>query len=372
MAEQLIDRGFDTEFSPSRIDELAQTFTPKDSLEEWIERIHNEDGAYDLKRGEFYPELLRGILTVKSLGGAAYGVDPRQVHPNFGSNGSIDTILTALALSNDLSHERGVLVATPTYFRIYNSCAARNLKLIGVPLHTHDWSFDLDRFVTAIKRENPSAVFLVSPNNPTGIGIPDKDLQEVLSATPDDTLLVLDRTLVNIKPETRSAQLLRQFPSKKLAILHSLSKYAGYSHLRMGISLYGSIELAESIAPFLPLGISLEGAIIASRYLRAGPLEAAPGIKENITSSKRILDNFCAGSHQVSVTDFDGNYCILRHDSIQSTEFAQSLESSGLIVMGGHAFPEPNSKVTRVHTAGPVEYMEKLVSKTSDFVVRWN
>ena len=63
--ELLIDGGFDKEFAWERLEELARLFTDDHRLQEFIYAAHETDRAYDLKRGEFYPELLRAVLSLK-------------------------------------------------------------------------------------------------------------------------------------------------------------------------------------------------------------------------------------------------------------------------------------------------------------------
>ena len=366
--KELVDNGFDSDFSEQRIDEICSLFGSEVELQEYIDRIHLEDNAIDMKRGEFYPEILRGIISMKRALSMAYGIDPGHAHPNFGCNGSIDTIMTAMKLREvnrgiNPAKEGGMLVATPTYFRNYNSCSAKQVRMVKVPVRQPDWSFDLDGMLNAMAEFNPTVVFLVTPNNPTGIAIPDSDILTMLDAAPEDTLIVMDRTLVNINAQIATVDLLKMFGHKQLAILHSFSKYSGMSHLRTGFALYSNCNLADEIKPHLPLGLGLEGCIKATRILlKDGPIQPNQGILDNIRGSKEILENFCQRSGRFSCTDFAGNYCLLiLPRDITPQQVVQSLLEEGIYIMGGHDFPEPVDGVVRLHTGGRPEYMEMTV-----------
>ncbi len=366
--KELVDRGFDSDFSSSRINEFCGLFSDEDVIQNYVNKIHEEDNSVDMKRGEFYPEILRGISSLKRAAANAYGIEPVQCHPNFGSNGSIDTILMAMKIreinSNiDTVKYGGVLDVDPTYFRNYNSSASKKLRMTRIPLQLPGWTFDLDNFIKAINTFYPTVVFLVTPNNPTGIAIPDEAILKVIDEVPEKTLVVMDRTLVNISSEINTVELLRKYKSKQLVILHSFSKYVGMSHMRIGIALYSNADIANEIRPLLPLGLGVEASLKATRYLlNGGPLKPSKRIIENITKSKEILNEFCQISGMFSCTDFIANYCLLILPQHLTTEkVVNELEKHGIYTMGGEEFPEPKGGIVRLHTGGNPKYMKKTV-----------
>ena len=366
-----------------------------------VDTMHLEDHATDLKRGEAYPELLRAILSLKLSLSSIWDVDASQVQPNFGSNGSIDTILTAVkieevqraALLEHASREKleallsstltadakineigfllveasdrrptsGALFTSPTYFRNYNSADAKKLKAYFVPLNDH-FGFDARDYVDEMKRLKPSVVFLVTPNNPTGVPIKDEDIIYVLDNLPLETWAVIDRTLVNIKPEISTRELLKQYVDKQVAILHSFSKYKGMSQHRIGVAVYSNTAAAKVVQPHLPLGIGLEGCVKANRIVQQEHgIFPDKQIVDNIKRNKEILEQFVRHHPQFSVTDFAGNYCLLTlSDGLSSREVTSALAQQGSFVMGGHEFPEPQNHLIRLHTGGPSGSMEQF------------
>lgn len=381
----LIDRGFDTPFSAERLERLCGCMGDEEQLQALVDEFHEEDHAIDMKRGEFYPEILRGIAGLKDAAAKAYGVTTAQVHPNFGSNGNIDTILTAIKLAevkngigvpivengvvlpNKTATLGGVLMVSPTYFRNYNSCESKQLRLILVPLRTSDWQINTDAFIDRTARDKPSAVWLVTPNNPTGIPIPDQDLLRIIEATPDDTAIVIDRTLVNIRPEIETVALLKKFSSKRLVVLHSFSKYAAMSHLRVGIALYSQIGFADEVKGLLPLGLGVEGAIKAARLLAVGPLRPSESVCRNIAESRAALQSFCSKHPSFRMTDFVANYVMLEvPPGMDSAWVVNELRVRGVIAMGGEDFPQDRRPgMLRLHAGGPPQYMLRTVEALS-------
>lgn len=364
--QTLVDAGFDSDYSYERINELANLFTSEKVLQSYIDKIHDEDNTLDLKRGEFYPEILRCIISMKRAIASIYNVDLEQCHPNFGSNGSIDTILTAMKLREinkkiQPETEGGMLVSTPTYFRNYNSTNAKQIRMIKVPLK--NWDLDIDSFLKSMVEKKPTVVFLVSPNNPTGIPIDDSHIIKIIEQASDETLVVIDRTLININSEISTKELLRRFKNKQLAVLHSFSKYLGLSHLRVGFAVYSNKEVSNEIQPHLPLGLGIEGAVKATKYLLENrDLKADDAIINNIIENKKIISNFCLYNKKFSFTDFAGNYCILSlPKNISSKKVVVDLEIRGIYTMDGSDFPEPIEGVLRLHTGGRPEIMQKTV-----------
>lgn len=368
----MIDRGFDAPFSREQIDSLCSLFGDQTAVADAVEAIHEQDGAFDMKRGEFYPELLRAVLTLKKYAADAYGITTSQVQANYGSNGSIDTILAAVKIEetrrtgSNADQGGGVLMTSPTYFRNYNSASAKNLQTHFVPLRS-DFSFDGDAFIAAMDRTKPSIVILVTPNNPTGMAIPDAVIYKVLDNLAEDSWAMVDRTLVNVRPEVLTRDILQKYASKNVVVLHSFSKYKGMSHLRIGVKLYSNPAMAAKVQPHLPLGIGLEGCLKAIQaIMEEGTIRPSEHIISNITENYRILQQFVKNHPQFSFTDFSGNYCQLGlPPTMPSDKVAAALENEGLIVMGGHELPEPNSSVLRLHTGGNPQQTEKLVSLLS-------
>ena len=368
----LIDKGFDNIYDHSEIEQFLNALSEDENIFKVIASIREKENTIDLKRGEFYPEILRCLHSLRSTISAVYNIPYDRCHPNFGSNGSIDTILTAMKIREveanvDTTKNGGILVPAPTYFRNYNSSNSKKIKLHKVPLNK-DWKIDTELFIEKIKEIVPTAIFLVTPNNPTGIPIKDKDIINIIENTPNSTLIVMDRTLANINQEIPSVDILKRFPDKQIAILHSFSKYYSLSHVRIGFVLYSNNSIANEIRPFLPLGISIEGAIKAIRILKDnGKLAPLDSVIENIKTNKIILENFCSKFGKYKITDFAGNYCLMMLDGDKSVEITNYLANNGIYVMGGHEFPDPINNVIRIHTGGDPSYMTKTTDLLKSF-----
>ena len=223
-----------------------------------------------------------------------------------------------------------------------------------------DWTFDTPQFISEMLRLLPTVIFLVTPNNPTGIPLPDEDICAVLDQLPAETWAVIDRTLVNTRLEIDTVELLRRYRGKNLVVLHSFSKYQGLSHLRVGVALHANPDLARRVAPFLPLGLGLEACVKGCRVVAEQKgIFPTKEIVRNITENHRHLAEFVREHPRFSFTDFTGNYALLLLPlNLRSETITAFLEKHGLHAMGGHEFPEPDPQVVRLHVGGPPEYIK--------------
>jgi histidinol-phosphate/aromatic aminotransferase/cobyric acid decarboxylase-like protein len=263
----------------------------------------------------------------------------------------------------------GFLVTIPTYFRYYAKIEALRMRLLGVPFRTR-YEYPLDEVCAAVKKGSPSCLFLVTPNNPTGMPIPDEYLYEILDNIPDELNVAIDRTCANIIPEISTKALLQKYPHRRIAVFHSFSKYYGMSHLRIGFTLFSNRELAEEVNRYLPFGLNLE-AMLRATYILAtkGELKPSERILCFIRKNREAIMTFLARNDGYDCSDFVSNYAVLtlpKH--LSSRDFHRRLFEKGILVMGGHELPVPDERSVRIHTGGPPAFMNRML----ETIESWN
>lgn len=363
-AKGLFETGFDDDMPQETLESFVRLFPTTDEVYDHLLGIRDARGFSDMKRGELYPEIIGGVTRLRRTIAKAYDIDFVQAQPNFGCNGCIDTFLShiqRLELTN--SGQRGFLVVTPTYFRYIHKVEALRMKLIDIPLRSPDCLYPVDEVLSALHQHRPTSFFIVTPNNPTGIPLPDHELFEILDNMPEEVCVAIDRTCANIDPEVSTKELLHRYPHRNLAVFHSFSKYHGMSHLRIGFSVFSNKELANEVNRYLPFGLNLEALLKATYLLNTeGELRPMRRILENIRSNQVLAHEFLAQHPQYSITDFKSNYAqmTLPH-GIDSRKVNDLLLSEGIFVMPGHDFPLPNDKLVRLHTGGHPKYLQKML-----------
>jgi histidinol-phosphate/aromatic aminotransferase/cobyric acid decarboxylase-like protein len=360
----LFEKGFDDDLPQERLEKIVELFPDSETVTDLLVELRELDSFTDMKRGELYPEVIGGVTRLRRTIASVYELDIVQAQPNFSCNGCIDTFLSHIQrLELTDTRRNGFMVATPTYFRYYHKVEALRLKLMPIPV-LKDHQYPLAQLMDALKAQRPSCLILVTPNNPTGIPIPDEQMFQILDNVPDDLNVAIDRTCANIEPEVSTKSLLKKYPHKRLVIFHSFSKYYSMSHLRIGFSVFSNSDLATEVNRYLPFGLNLEALLKATYTLSTrGELKPSAEILNNIRANKRLMSDFLARHPEYSCTDFKSNYAVFfLPEQINSREFHRRLQNKGISVMPGHDLPEPDDYSIRLHVGGKPVFLERMIN----------
>ncbi|MBP9820268.1 histidinol-phosphate aminotransferase family protein [Candidatus Woesebacteria bacterium] len=151
------------------------------------------------------------------------------------------------------------LIVTPTFFRFAEASARAGARTRAVALQAKDrfsWtSASIKSFREEIQRTSVKLIWLSSPNNPTGISVPD---EVVDIAVRSGKIVVIDKVLNGFTDELRSAgDLVAKHTN--VIILSGFSKTFGLPGLRLGFAIADpSIAqlLRERRLPFSMSGVS--------------------------------------------------------------------------------------------------------------------
>lgn len=170
------------------------------------------------------------------------GLDPSMIY--FG-NGAAEVIFSlCLALK-----PRKALMPAPTFAEYEQALQSVGCQIVHVYLKEEN-GLQVDKsFAEAILREQPQAVFLCNPNNPTGILTPAGLVSEILAACEEvGSLLVLDecfndfiqnREQYTMKPELES--------HSSLFLLKAFTKRYAMAGVRLGYGLSSHKEILEKM-----------------------------------------------------------------------------------------------------------------------------
>ena len=141
-----------------------------------------------------------------------------------------------------------IIICPPTY-GMYEFCAdSFSVKTCKVPLLA---DFQLD--VENIKQQLPSStlLFLCSPNNPTGNSINETDIIDLLEASKNSTLVVIDEAYIEFSKHSSALHLMHKYPH--LIVIRTLSKAFGLAAIRCGFLLADTSVMSyinRLIAPY--------------------------------------------------------------------------------------------------------------------------
>lgn len=137
------------------------------------------------------------------------------------------------------------LVCTPCYSGYEQALRQTHTRVVHLSLVARE-DFDLTERVNDYIEPDIDAVFLCSPNNPTGRTIPRELLCKVLRAADRwGTWVVLDECYLDFTPEHTAVSLLDRYP--RLIVVKSFTKTYAIAGIRVGWCVCGTADVARRL-----------------------------------------------------------------------------------------------------------------------------
>ncbi len=275
-----------------------------------------------------YPEPQPAML-IDTLA-ALYGVRREQLLVGRGSDEAIDLLVRAFCRAG----EDAILIQPPT-FGMYAVCARiQNAGVIEVPL-TDDFTLDVDAVLAAV---TPAVklVFVCTPNNPSGQGVPRASIERLLQALVGRALLVVDEAYVEFADQGSIADLLDRY--EHLAVLRTLSKAWALAGARIGSLLAHAevITLLRRIMPPYPLPLPCVAAALAA-FSAAGQDEARRHIASVRAQRERMRAALAALPGVRAVLPSQANFLAVRFHHAGAVQ--QKLLAAGIVVRDVRRYP---------------------------------
>lgn len=176
---------------------------------------------------------------VKELLAKIKDVRPEQIFLGNGSDEAIDLVFRVFCCPG----KDNVVAIAPTY-GMYQVCADINDVAYRPVLLNEDFSLSADRLLAAVD-ENTKAIFLCTPNNPTGNNLETKEIEKVI--THFDGIVVIDEAYADFSQAPQFRNQLEAYPN--IIVLNTMSKAWGSAAIRMGMAFAGEeiIELFNRV-----------------------------------------------------------------------------------------------------------------------------
>lgn len=206
-----------------RLDWNESPYGPSPAVEETLRNAlaHNR-----------YPEF--DAWALREALGAYVGAPAAQVIAGAGLDNVIETILLLLIEPGDR-----VIISNPT-FGVYDVLIkAFGGVTVDVPL-TAGFNLNVDGILAAVD-DRTKLIIICNPNNPTGNLFPAADIERIIAEAP--CLVAVDEAYAEFAGTTY-LPLMEQAPN--LAILRTMSKFAGLAGMRVGYGIF-----PESLMPYM-------------------------------------------------------------------------------------------------------------------------
>ncbi|WP_297495779.1 histidinol-phosphate transaminase [Thermococcus sp.] len=272
------------------IRELVKSFQPYRVVEGnyrvWLDKNESPYDLPDWVKEEIFDELREmgfnrypHITSMPAREAIAdfYGISPKNVAVGNGSDELI-SYLVRLFKGN-------YIVTTPPTFGMYGFYAKLNeIPLVEVPLRD---DFTIDGEAIAKKSKNARAVFIASPNNPTGNLQPEEEIIEVLETGKP---LVLDEAYAEFSGRSLW-KLIDEY--ENLIVLRTFSKAFGLAGVRAGYML-ASEEVVDALyrvkSPFSVGIMTMTSMVVMLRHTNLVEKRVKKIIEERERVRKKLGD----------------------------------------------------------------------------------
>lgn len=228
------------------------------------------------------------------------------------------------------------VMATPSFSQYKHNAIIEGAEVREIPLI--NGAHDLQAMLAAIDKQT-SVIWICSPNNPTGVVIPDKALRTFLQQVPKDVLVVLDEAYceyVQDEEHTSTIPLLAKYDN--VISLRTFSKAYGLAGFRVG---YG-IAHPAIIAKLDPVRAPFNNTVLGQNVAKIAIKDQAfitQCIEAN-EAGKRQFEAFC-DKHDLHYYPSATNFILFEIKTDSDIVF-QKLMERGFIVRSGKALGVPN------------------------------
>ena len=177
-----------------------------------------------------------------------YTVPVHNIIATRGADDAIDIIIRTFCDAGD----DNIIICPPTFPMYKFSAEMQGARCQSVPLTT-EFQLDLDG-INKAANDTTKAIFVCSPNNPTGNIMKREDILSLCDTYKDKALIIVDETYIEYLEQESSAplSLSTALPDhENLLVLRTLSKAYGAAGLRLG-SIIGHEDLIQLFLKVLP------------------------------------------------------------------------------------------------------------------------
>ena len=264
-----------------------------------------------------YPDPLQREL--KALIAPLKGVKVENIFLGNGSDEAIDLVFRAFCRPG----VDNVVAIDPTY-GMYQVCAEVNDVEYRKMLLDVYYQFKASSLLSAID-ENTKAIFVCSPNNPTGNSLCRKEIESLLNKF--DGLVIVDEAYIDFSSSESLLKDLDKYPN--LIVLQTFSKAWGCAAIRLGMAFASPeiIGIFNKIKyPYNVNRLTQEEAIRVLQH----PETIKGWVNTLLEERARVMEEFVKLPCCVRVFPTDANFFLVK--VYEATQLYNYLVSEGIIV----------------------------------------
>lgn len=288
-----------------------------------------------------YPEQQPPVLRARLAG--LYNVTPEQLMVGRGADEGIEVLIRAFCEANTDS----ILICPPTFGYYKTVADIQGAHVVEAPLN-EDYTWNRERILNAAKAaKNLKAIFLCTPNNPSGNEMSRDLILEICAAVPE-VLVVIDEAYQEYTDTPSYSALIGQHPN--IVVLRTLSKVYSMAGVRGGVAMADPrvIDIMLSVLPPYPIARPVESAILSALSPSAMAVHAER-LAETLIERDRMGDALARSPFVATIYPSAANFFLLELNDSKD-ELLASLRKSNVKI---RHYPAINR--VRISVGSPAE-----------------
>lgn len=249
------------------------------------------------------------------------------------------------------------IVVEPTFDMYAITAEACGGRVVHVQPR-RDFSFPLEEVLAAVSQAT-RAIYITSPNNPTGVRIPNEAIRAVAGAVPREAVVFVDEAYHDFCGDTILGEL-GGLPN--VLVGRTFAKAHGLAALRAG-ALIGTQELLSRIRPIVP-PYSLNVCSAAALRAAVADSEYLAWYVEQVRTSRDRFYGFCR-RHGFDFWESGANFVLARVGP-DAAALTDHLRTRGIYIRNKSADPGCDGCI-RV-TTGVVAHTEQAIEAMEEFL----
>lgn len=227
------------------LDRNEFNFTPSDEV---VSAIKN----FDIQKLAFYTRIYdQGKKSIFSeFLSEYYGIDEKLIVLGYGAEDILKMAVHYFLTQED--GNRTMLIPKFSWWYYKSIADEVNGNTLQYPVYETDDSFayDFEGLKAMIDKENPKILLVASPNNPTGNGLTNDELERLAEMLPSTSVMLVDEAYASYVSSDISyiKRMMTRFPN--VIFCRTLSKFYGLPGLRWGFGFMGQGEMMERFGKY--------------------------------------------------------------------------------------------------------------------------
>ncbi|MDQ3781299.1 MAG: histidinol-phosphate transaminase [Chloroflexota bacterium] len=270
-----------------------------------------------------YPEI--DAWTLRAALAGYIGASAAQVVPGAG----LDDVFATLALLLIEPGDR-VIISEPTFGMYRPLFALHGAEVVDVPL-TADFRLD-PTAILAASTERTKLIVICNPNNPTGTLFDPASIEAIVASA--GCLVAIDEAYAEFSGVTH-LPLMARYPN--LAVLRTMSKFAGLAGMRVGYGVFPS-DMMPYLMRTMPAFANVGAASTAAAIASLEDLDYLNGVVQRIVVDRDQLATDLAALPGVEPYPSATNFLLVRLPVADAAPIVARLGAAGIFV---RHFPRP-------------------------------